>query len=181
MRRLEGIQKRLQLHDNTGGMRRLEINLQKRFSRILNQEELMWHQRSRALLLADGVRNTKYYHMQTIARRKRIKILMLKDENGDWINEHKALKKHVTKFYKNLFAGPNHWCKWEKTKVSFPLLDEKCLRRLEGDIHIDEVKCTLFSMKPWKVLGPNGFPAGFYQKDWKVVGVGLSKLVQDAW
>lgn len=43
MRRLWGIQRRLQLHGNIGGMRSLEDNLQKKLSNIMNRKELMWH------------------------------------------------------------------------------------------------------------------------------------------
>ncbi|XP_058784670.1 uncharacterized protein LOC131659504 [Vicia villosa] len=43
MRKLGGIQRSLQMHDNVGGMRRLEVKLQKELSNILNQEELLWH------------------------------------------------------------------------------------------------------------------------------------------
>lgn len=48
MTRLEGIQRKFRIHDNVGGMRRLDdYNLQKELSYIFNQEELLWHQRSR--------------------------------------------------------------------------------------------------------------------------------------
>ncbi|XP_058762861.1 uncharacterized protein LOC131636243 [Vicia villosa] len=43
IRRLNGVQHKLQLHDNRGGMRRLEVKLQGELSNILNQEELMWY------------------------------------------------------------------------------------------------------------------------------------------
>lgn len=104
MRRLEGIQKKLQQHDNIGGMRSLEHKVKKELSRILNQEELIWYQRSRTKWLVDGDRNIKFYHMQTIARRKRNRIIMLKDQNGEWISDQEDLKRHVTTFYMKLFC-----------------------------------------------------------------------------
>ncbi|XP_058778740.1 uncharacterized protein LOC131652797 [Vicia villosa] len=94
IRRLEGVQRNLQMRDNVGGMRRLEYQLQRELSYILNQEELMWHQRSRTKWLVDGDRNTKFYHMQTVSRRKRNRILMLKNDDGDWISEQEDLKHH---------------------------------------------------------------------------------------
>lgn len=52
----------------------------------------MWHQRSRTKWLVDGDKNTKFYHMQIVSRRKRNKIQMLKIENGDWISDQEVLK-----------------------------------------------------------------------------------------
>lgn len=67
MHKLEGIRNKLQVHDNRGGMRKLEAKLQEDLINILNKEELMGHQRSRTLWLADEDRNTRYYQMKTIA------------------------------------------------------------------------------------------------------------------
>jgi hypothetical protein len=85
MVRLAGIQRSMQAGNNSGGLRRLENKLQNDLSVILKKEELMWHQRSRAKWVTDGDRNTKYYHLKTVTRRRKNNILMLKDENGNWI------------------------------------------------------------------------------------------------
>lgn len=44
-----------------------------------------------------------------------------------------------------------------------------------------EVQKALFSMKPWKAPGPNGFAAGFYQISWEVVGQNVINFVRSAW
>ncbi|XP_058733915.1 uncharacterized protein LOC131605592 [Vicia villosa] len=150
IRRLDGVQRKLQQYDNIGGMRRLEVQLQHELSYILNQEELMWFQRSRSMWLSDGDRNTKYYHMRTIGRRKRNKIMMLKDENG-------------------------------ATEVGFHKLEDARIRVLEKDISVEEVHKALFSMKPWKAPGPDGFSTGFYQKAWKTVGEDMVDFVKKVW
>lgn len=41
----------------------------------------------------------------------------------------------------------------------------------------DEVKTTLFQMFPTKSLGPDGFPAHFYQHHWDLCGEEVSKVV----
>lgn len=97
IRMLEGVQVKLQANDNYGGMRRLEKHLHKELSEVLRKEEIMWFQRSRAMWLSDGDRNTKYYHMKTLTRRRN-KFMLLKDDSGNWIHDLDELKLHVTMF-----------------------------------------------------------------------------------
>lgn len=181
MKRLEWVQSKLQLHHSFGGMRCLEVKLKMELSLILNQEEVMWFQWSRTMWLADEDHNTKFYHIQTIARRKRNMIVILKNNMGDWITDHDTLRTHVTDFYKNLFESPNGWSRWDQTGITFPKLKRDVMDQLNADICMDEVKCALFSMKPWKAPGLDGFPAYFYQKSWEIVGGGISDFVKDAW
>jgi hypothetical protein len=87
MSRLAGIQNNIYQGNNSGGLKRLEYKLQAELSTILEKEELMWFQRSRAKWLIDGERNTRYYHLKTVSRRRRNNTLMLKNEDGEWVEE----------------------------------------------------------------------------------------------
>lgn len=136
----------------------------------------MWYQRSRTKWFVDGDQNAKFYHLQTITRRKRNRIIMLKNDSGEWITDQAALKSHVTTFYKEIFARPQNWCNWKQTDISFPVLSTENLAQMEKDINIEEVRAAYFLMKPWKVPDLDGFPAGFFQKARDVVGKGLSVL-----
>jgi hypothetical protein len=53
--------------------------------------------------------------------------------------------------------------------------------KLAAPINIEEVKGAVFGMHPWKAPGPDGFPAGFYQKSWDVVGETVFKFVDSVW
>ena len=87
MRRLEGIQWHIQAENKVGGLRRLEMKLQNEMSEILEQEELLWFQRSRAKWLIDGDRNTKYYYIKTMQHKRRNTIVMIKYDEGQWVDE----------------------------------------------------------------------------------------------
>lgn len=39
----------------------------------------------------------------------------------------------------------------------------------------------MFCMNPWKSLGPDGFPIGFYQKSWNIVNRKVCEFVKKTW
>ncbi|MCH83403.1 hypothetical protein A2U01_0004223, partial [Trifolium medium] len=92
MARLDGIQRALHNGNRNKGLWALEIKLNKELSETLQKEELMWFQRSRAKWLMDGDRNTRYYHLKTVNRRRRNNIVMLKDVNGSWVEDSETLQ-----------------------------------------------------------------------------------------
>ncbi|PNX73217.1 ribonuclease H [Trifolium pratense] len=181
MVRLGGIQRSMYNSRNVGGLCRLEKKLHAELNNILRQEELMWYQRSRAKWLTDGDRNTKYYHIKTVARRRKNNILMLKDSEGHWVDDAKKLQEMVNDFYKILFSNNNIACDWSQSEITYPMLERNYMDRLNAPINNEEVKCAIFSMKPWKAPGPDGFPAGFYQKSWEVVKEKVCDFVKEVW
>ncbi|MCH90244.1 RNA-directed DNA polymerase (Reverse transcriptase), partial [Trifolium medium] len=181
MARLGGIQRRLQSCVNRGGLKRLEKKLQGDLNNILKKEELMWYQRSRAKWLKDGDRNTRYYHLKTVNRRRRNNVIMLKNESGQWVDDVVQLQNLATDFYKKLFADNQINRQWHNTSVTYPMLDTLMMNKLAAPICVEEVKKAVFSMHPWKAPGPDGFPARFYQKSWEIVGETVYKFVENVW
>ena len=54
---------------------------------VLTQEEEFWALKSRVNWMIQGDRNTSFYHVSTLVRRKRNQILAIKDLTGEWIHE----------------------------------------------------------------------------------------------
>ncbi|XP_045809710.1 uncharacterized protein LOC123904059 [Trifolium pratense] len=75
MSRINGIHRCIQNGRSSGRLCRLENKLQTELNDILKKEELMWFQRSRVKWLIDGDRNTRYYHLKTVSRRKKNNIM----------------------------------------------------------------------------------------------------------
>jgi hypothetical protein len=90
----------------------LEQQLQRELDLVLQQEEAMWFQKSRSQWIKDGDRNTRYYHVKTITRRRRNRILMLKNEQNDWFENEEDLKHMVSDYYKSLFTRPDQNIQW---------------------------------------------------------------------
>lgn len=80
----------------------------------------MWFQRSRAKWLVDRERNTKYYHLKTVNRRRNNKNFMIKDDSRKWIEDRDQIKSLVNEFYKKLFSLGGNCNSWKQTNLSFP-------------------------------------------------------------
>jgi hypothetical protein len=131
--------------------------------------------------IKDGDRNTCYYHVKTINRRRKNKIMMLKNDQNEWIEEEADLKEMVNNYYKNLFANTKRNIHWQQTRYTYPHISESDYDCLKKAISHMEVRDALFAMSPWKAPGLNGFPAGFYQNGWSDMGSSLCEFVKYIW
>lgn len=122
----------------------------------------MWFQRARTKWLVDGNGNTKYYHNKTINRRRRNRINMLKNDEGQWIEDVYQLQILVKDYFSKLFVAYYQWKEWKHTKVSFPALNDANIQKLKEPLSDEEIKRAVFSMKPWKAPNPDGFLMLFY-------------------
>ncbi|XP_075659200.1 uncharacterized protein LOC142629097 [Castanea sativa] len=64
---------------------RIEEALQLELSEWLMRSEILWKQKSRELWLKEGDKNTKFFHLSTIIRRRRNSIDAIKSEEGQWV------------------------------------------------------------------------------------------------
>ncbi|GAU46050.1 hypothetical protein TSUD_191210 [Trifolium subterraneum] len=136
-------------------------DLQQELTLVLKQEEAVWFQKSRSQWIKDGDRNTRYYHVKTIKRRRQNKIIMLRNDQNEWVEEEENLKAMVNNYYKRLFAAPENNIQWQQNRYSYPNISESEYDCLKENISSLEVKNALFAMASWKAPGHDDFPAGF--------------------
>ena len=130
----------------------------------LLRSKALWHKKSRELWLKLRDKNSNFFHLSTVIRRKRNNIDAIHDGEGSWITEGNSIKKTFLDHFKNLF---------QQNKVDFPPHFEHlvllCITKDESaelcriPSH-DEIKSTLFSMHDLKAPGPDGFLTIFYKK-----------------
>ncbi|XVF09026.1 hypothetical protein REPUB_Repub07fG0055100 [Reevesia pubescens] len=101
LRRIEGIQSS-GFYGFSVRLHQLEDELLQEYQQILDQEELLWLQKSRLDWIYNGERNTKFFHLTTLIRRNRNRIGRLKIE-GTWCNDSDVLKAHKSR----VFVSPN--------------------------------------------------------------------------
>ena len=112
-----------------------------------------------------GDRNTSFYHISALARRKRNFITAIKNEMGVWLTEEREVANHFREgfikvyttsqvvatrdFSYNVQWQPKLSCD-EKTSISHMVTEE-------------EIRAALWSLKAFKAPGPDGLHAGFFR------------------
>jgi hypothetical protein len=137
---------------------------------LLEQDEVYWAQRSRANWLQFGDRNTSFFHNFASARRKKNRIIKLKNDDGDWVEGTDPLKPLILNYFANLFTS--------EVQVTNPAILEKvpaCVddsmnEKLLAPFSPEDVKKVAFSIGDLKAPGPDGLHAVFYNFFWDVCG-----------
>ncbi|XP_021826800.1 uncharacterized protein LOC110767533 [Prunus avium] len=144
----------------------LEKDLASDYQALLDQEELFWLQKSRNTWLREGDRNTKFFHLSTIIRRRRNKLEGLTNAQGMWTNDKKDMENIIVDYFKTLFAVQTMRYSNADLPQLFPRLGTSELGNLNCDINPQVIKDCLFSIGSLKAPGPDGFPAKFYHDFW---------------
>lgn len=78
--------------------------LEKQRDNMLRTDEILWRQRSRAVWLKDGDRNTKKFHSNADQRRKTNAIKKLKDDDEVWWRGDDHLERLLTSYFSDIFT-----------------------------------------------------------------------------
>ena len=89
------------LHSNAGEVQRLKMEI----NEILNREEIMWNQRSWAMWMKWGDRNTKFFHAIANQRRKRNGIVGLLDSEGRWQVDPENIDGIILEYFGSIFKS----------------------------------------------------------------------------
>ncbi|KAL8167355.1 hypothetical protein V2J09_008854 [Rumex salicifolius] len=123
----------------------------------LEQEELLWLQKSRVKWLREGDKNTTLFHAMTIIQRRRNKLEALLDDNDSWVNdklEHENLARVVNSFTRGVVSS----CPPLRS------ISRDSRNRIVAPMTNDGIITALKHMGPLKAPRPNGFKPVFFQK-----------------
>jgi 1,4-alpha-glucan branching enzyme len=84
---------------------RRQEELIEQIEKVLEQEEIYKMQRSRVNWMANGDRNSAYFHNFARARRKRNMIVKLKDSNREIREGNSLIKLIITNYFYELFSS----------------------------------------------------------------------------
>ena len=83
---------------------KLEVDLLRDLDLVLNQEEELWALKSRVNWLVQGDRNTAFFHVSTLVRRKRNQIMAIKNLVGEWILEENYIKEFIRSGFSGIYT-----------------------------------------------------------------------------
>nr|KYP65630.1 LINE-1 reverse transcriptase isogeny [Cajanus cajan] len=156
---------------------RLEKTLQVELNEVSLQEEFLWFQKSREKWVKFGDRNSKFFHAQTLSRRRRNKVRGLFFPNGTWQTDPSLLQDEALRFFTQLFSSEVQPPASEFQYGSPPQLATDAISLLLAPVTREEVRRSVMSMKSFTAPGPDGFQPFFYKQYWPIVGEELWKLV----
>jgi hypothetical protein len=148
-----------------------ECELMKKISDLLAREEAMMKQRSRIQWLAEGDRNTAFFHAKTRERARTNKIVSLKNEVGAYVTSQDELETLAINFYTGLFTAQDQTNPELITRFIQPRVTQDMNEKLCSPVTDSEIENALFMMHPNKSPGPDGFTAGFYIRHWDILKV----------
>ncbi|XP_027155460.1 uncharacterized protein LOC113766368 [Coffea eugenioides] len=131
-------------------------NLKLQLSKAHKDEELYWSQKSRSRWLKEGDKNTAYFHLSVMAKRKRNRINMLQKANGEWCRGEQEVVEELNKHYKDLFTSTEP-IEFDDVLQDIPrtishLMNEQLIKPVDEK----EIKHATFSMFPNTVPGVDG-------------------------
>lgn len=109
--------------------------------------------------MGEGDRNTSYFHRSVTIRRMSNRILCLRDEVGNEILDPGEIRGHILRFYIMLYSTEQFSCpRMDNLEGTHDCLD------ISYPPSKEEIRVALFSMKPLKAPGSDGFYPVFFQK-----------------
>ncbi|KAI9071661.1 hypothetical protein K1719_046380 [Acacia pycnantha] len=154
-RRLNGIQRKIDSQPDIrlDFLMDLEISLREDLENVCFQEELLWIQKSSSDWMCLGDRNTSYYHLKALMRRKRNRVSQLKLPDGSWLTDEGSLSSYARRFFIDLYSLDEPVFSPLSLRGAFPKMEAHQILSLERLLTIDEVRRSLFEMKPLKSPG----------------------------
>lgn len=136
---------------------------------LLKQEEIFWFQRSRALWLKDGDRNTSFFHQKASSRKRRNTVEKIKDHNGNWKEGDVEVGKILRAYFLDLFTSVNPCDLHQVIESVKPRVTGQMNDFLLQPYTEREIIEALKQMHTVKSPGPDGMPPLFFIKFWHII------------
>ncbi|XP_074266637.1 uncharacterized protein LOC141589915 [Silene latifolia] len=145
--------------------------------RTVENEEIFWRQRSRALWLKEGDRNTKYYHRKAGQRKKKNRIGRVVVDGERVVTGDAGIKGTAVEFFSELFTSSQPGDFEELLSGVKDRVTVAMNKSFKAEYREVEVFEALQQMHPLKAPGSDGMNALFYQTYWHIVGPSVTRLV----
>jgi hypothetical protein len=161
------------------------INLSKlEFERncFLLAEEENWRQKSRAIWIKSGDRNTKFFHLYASHRRNKKFIWEINDEKGKVHSGQQAIKEEAVRHFSSFFNDTGQTFmeeRLESVRLYPTFVTALEVQDLEKEVTKDEVFEVIKGFARDKILDLDGWTVEFYHCFFELVGQDLVDMVEE--
>eukprot|EP00253_Pinus_taeda_P029007 PITA_29007 len=151
-------------------------------TQILKEREESWRLRSRAIWLAEGDNNTKFYHKYANGRKAINIIWELQNEQGQVITVQQGLARLANEHFKSIYKAPREVNILEIMRLAelFPsFVQQEDSENLMMEVTREELEATIKWFKKDKSPGPDGWTIEFYIAFFDILGDDLLRIVED--
>lgn len=169
--------KELQQNEDMNGHMDQIRQVEQQLDQILIREETMWFQRSRAIWLKDGDKNSSFFHQKASNRKRRNTIQKTTDESGETSTKQEDIAEVIRDYFQQIYTseGPRD--------LSTVLAAIECKITAEMNDTLakpytrEEVVKTIKQMHLAKAPGPDGMTPLFFQKYWSLINIDVLRAV----
>lgn len=130
-------------------------------------DEICWRQKSRAIWLKEGDKNTKYFHKVANSHRRHNSIRHL-SINGELSTDQAAIKEEITGFYQQLYKEDGEF-RPLLDGLAFSSISAEEANWVERPFEEEEIFNVVSHMNGDKAPGPDGFPMAFFHACWPIL------------
>lgn len=124
-------------------------------------------------------KNSGYFHASTKIKRTINKILVIETEEDVPLYEEDQILGVITSYFNLLFSTqPGEKERTVSEAIDKSVSEEENMKLIR-DPTSREIKNATFSIHADKAHGPDGFSVGFFQSNWRIVGLDIVKEVQE--
>ena len=132
----------------------------------MHREELMWSQKARCNWVILGDKNTRYFQTMVKQRRARSRILHLKTNDGEVIEDQGGIEQLLLQHFKQsnertTITNVNYILEEIKT-LPIPQISNQQTLALTAPVTNEEIEFTIFHLGAFKAPRPDEIPAFFY-------------------
>ena len=107
-------------------------------------------------------------------------VALVKDDREMWIIEEREVMEYFRKGFKDYYTTTQEELSWKPPHFDqwHVHLSDAAKQSLDAMISTEEIKETLWSMKPYKALSLDGLHVGFFQRFWLIMGDSMREEVE---
>ena len=94
----------LAMQDQGGSLGSKLNQIRRGINDLLDSEETMWHQRSKVHWYKEGDRNIKFFHAQSLERRKKNTLLGLWNNEGHWCESKESIAATAVDYFMEIYS-----------------------------------------------------------------------------